>query len=283
MTRFIDAHVHPPVQELLEGPLAPFLPGIEQFMGAAIVPKTGEEIAAMYRERDAKAILLGWNSRLGSGYRSFGNRGIKALVDIAPDVFYGFGAVDPTGGAGAVAGVHEAARMGLSGLSFHPAAENTPPLPRGNRHLWETALEHGLIALIHTGFTRLGAGQAGGGGVGFEHARPINVDRLAAAFPDLKIIMAHTGVLWLDEAVAISIHKRNVHLCLSAVSPKAMSPDLLDTIRGPLRERVHFGSDYPFGNPDEWLAEWESLGLPDDLTRAVLVDNITALLEGTTA
>jgi predicted TIM-barrel fold metal-dependent hydrolase len=278
VTRFIDAHVHPPVPEFLDGPLAPFRSGLEEFLGFTFEPKTGDEIADIYRDRDARAVLLGWNSRSGSRNVSLGNREIKALVDIAPDVFYGFGAVDPNGGAGAVAGAHEAARMGLSGLSFHPAVERAAPMPRENRHLWETTVEHGLITLVHTGFTRLGAGLPGGAGVALEPAHPINVDRLAATYPAMKIILAHTGALWLDDAVAISIHKRNVHLCLSGVSPKAMSPELLDLIRGPLHDRVHFGSDYPFGNPDEWLAEWESLGLPDELNRAVLVDNITALL-----
>ena len=279
MTRFVDAHVHPPVPEFLDGPLAPFRGGVEEFIGAPISPKTPEELAEFYRERDARAVLLGWTSRLGSGYPSLRNRDIKALVDVAPDVFYGFGAVDPSGGAGAVSGVHEAARMGLSGLSFHPAVERIAPLPRENRHLWETTVEHGLIVLIHTGFTRFGAGLPGGGGIALELAHPRNVDRLAATYPAMKIILAHTGSLWLDEAMATAIHKRNVHVCLSGLSPKAMNPDLLELIRGVLSDRVHFGSDYPFGNPDEWLAEWESLGLPDDLNRAVLFDNITALLE----
>jgi len=280
VTRFIDAHVHPPVPAFLDGPLAQFRAGLEEFLGVTFTPETGEEIASFYRERDARAVLLGWNSQSGSRNASLGNRQIKALVDIAPDVFYGFGAVDPNGGAGAVTGAHEAARMGLSGLSFHPAAERAAPLPRENRHLWETAVEHGLITLVHTGFTRLGAGLPGGAGVALEPAHPINVDRLAATYPAMKIILAHTGSLWLDDAIAVSIHKRNVHLCLSGVSPKSMSPDLLELIRGPLHDRVHFGSDYPFGNPDEWLAQWESLGLPEELNRAVLVDNITALLEG---
>jgi len=279
VTRFIDAHVHPPVAEFLDGPLTPFRGGLEEFLGYEMVAHTGEELADFYRRRDAKAVLLGWNSRPGSGYRPFGSREIKRLVDVAPDVFYGFGAVDPTGGAGAVAGVHEAARLGLSGLSFHPALEGTAPLPRENRHLWETTVEHRLITLVHTGFTRLGAGQWGGAGVALEPAHPINVDKLAAIYPDLRIILAHTGALWLDDAVAISMHKRNVHLCLSGVSPKAMSSELLELIRGPLRDRVHFGSDYPFGKPDEWLAEWESLGLSDDINEAVLVGNITRLLE----
>jgi predicted TIM-barrel fold metal-dependent hydrolase len=170
--------------------------------------------------------------------------------------------------------------MGLSGLSFHPASEQVTPSARDGRHVWETAAEHGLICLIHTGFTRLGAGVAGGGGVALEPARPMHVDRLAAEYPELKIILAHTGPLWLDDALAVSVHKANVHLCLSGVTPKAMGPELLDLIRGPIRDRVHFGSDYPFGNPDAWLAEWDSLGLPEEINRAVLVDNISALLAG---
>ncbi len=280
MTRFIDAHVHPPVAEFLDGPIGPFIEGLRVYLDMPIATMSGEELADFYRSRDAKAVLLGWNSRPRSGYRSLDNRQIKALVDVAPDVFVGFGAVEPTGGAGAVAAVHQAARLGLAGLSFHPASEGPAPSERDGRQVWETAAEHGLVVLIHTGFTRLGAGLPGGGGVALEPARPIHVDHLAATYPEMDVILAHTGPLWLDEAVAVALHKLNVHLCLSGVSPKAMTPELLDLIRGPLRDRVHFGSDFPFGNPDAWLAEWDSLGLPADLTQAVLVDNVSRLLAG---
>ncbi len=278
MTKFIDAHVHPPVPAFIEGPIAPYVDGLRRYLDDSLEVQSPEQLADFYRSRQAKAVLLGWNSLPSSGYRSLGNKDIATLVESAPDVFYGFGAVATDGGAGAVAGVHQAARLGLSGLSFHPAAERVVLSEKDGRQVWETAAEHGLVCLVHTGFTRLGAALPGGGGVGLEPARPIHLDRIAAAYPDLKMILAHTGPLWLDEALAIAIHKSNVHLCLSGISPKAMSPELLDLVRGPLHNRVHFGSDYPFGNPDAWLAEWESLGLPDEISRAVLVDNISALL-----
>jgi predicted TIM-barrel fold metal-dependent hydrolase len=260
--------------------VAPYIEDLRDYLGEELPTRTPEEIADFYRSRNARAVLLGWSSLQASGHRSLGNADIAALVEHAPEVFYGFGAVDPTGGASAVAGIHQAARLGLRGLSFHPAAERVAPSEREGRQLWETAAEHGLICLVHTGFTRLGAGTAGGSGVGLEPARPIHVDRVAAAYPGLRIILAHTGQLWLDEAVAVSIHKSNVHLCLSGISPKSMEPELLDLIQGPLRSRVHFGSDYPFGSPDSWIAEWEALGLPDEVNRAVLIENVSALLAG---
>jgi predicted TIM-barrel fold metal-dependent hydrolase len=247
-------------------------------MGEPIQVQTVDEIADYYRSRSAKAVLLGRNAASKSGLRSFGNRDVADLVDHAPDIFYGFGAVDPTGGAAAVAGIHQAVRLGLSGLTFHPAAERVAPSGRDGRQLWETAAEHGLVCLIHSGFTRLGANLPGGEGVGLEQARPIHIDRVAAEHPGLRIILAHSGALWLDEAIAIAVHKSNVHLCLSGISPKTMGSELLDLIRGPLRNRVHFGSDYPFGTPDGWITEWDSLGLPEAVSRAVLVDNVAALL-----
>jgi predicted TIM-barrel fold metal-dependent hydrolase len=278
VTRFIDAHVHPPVAEFLQGPIAPYLEDVRRFLDEPIEAQTPQQLADYYRSRDAKAVLLGWNSRPGSGHRPFGSKDIAALVATAPDVFYGFGTVDPSGGAGAVAGVHQTARLGLSGLSFHPASDRVAPTERDGRQLWETAAEHGLVCLFHTGFTRLGAGAAGGGGVRLEPARPIHVDRVAAANPSLKIILAHTSQLWMDEAVAIAVHKANVHLCLSGVSPKTMTAELLDLILGPLQHRVHFGSDYPFGTPDAWIAEWESLGFSAEINRAVLFENVARLL-----
>lgn len=278
MIRYIDAHVHPPIREFYEGPVAPYLDDLRDFLGMPLETQTSAQLADFYRSREAKAVLLGWNALAASGRRSLGNTDIAALVEEAPDVFYGFGAVDPTGGASAVAGIHQAARLRLSGLSFHPAAERVAPSERDGRQLWETAAEHGLVCLIHTGFTRLGAGAPGGGGVGLEQARPIHVDRVAAAHPGLRIILAHTGQLWLDEAIAVAVHKSNVHLCMSGISPKTMDPELLDLIQGPLQTRVHFGSDYPFGSPDSWIAEWESLGLSEDISRAVLVENVSALL-----
>ncbi len=280
MSSFIDVHVHPPVAGLIEGPLAPFMDAMRHFTGRSLPVMSPEELADMYRSRGGRAVLLGWASSPTGTHPSFGNRHVAAAVAAAPDVFTGFGAVDLFGGSMAVAQVHEAARIGLRGLSIHPAAQTVEPSHRRAYPIWETAAEHDLVCLIHTGFTRLGAGLSGGGGVRLEPARPIHVDTVAAHFPSLRLVIAHTGGVWLDEALAITHHKPNVWFDLSGQPPKDWSSDVIAAVSGPLADRALFGSDYPFGqDPDEWIGQWEGLGLREELGRKLLHDNAAALLE----
>lgn len=279
MTRFIDVHVHPPVAELLDHSFAPYLDGIEARFGRTVEPMSVDDLAAYYRERDGRAVVLGWDAETATRLRPLSNRRIAEMVAAAPDVFVGFGSVDPHKGSAAVAGVHEAARLGLVGLKFHPPAQQFDPSDRMAYPIWEAAAEHGLICLVHTGYTTFGAGMPGGGGVLLDYARPIRLDRVANEFPSLAIIAAHPSWPWQDEAIAVAQHKPNIYLDLSGWSPKKFSEPLLDAIRGPLGDRVLFGTDFPFLTPDKWLTDWETLGMPDDVTNRVLYDNAAELLD----
>lgn len=279
MTNFIDFHLHPPVEALLHGPLAPFLDGLRAVVPRPVEVEAIEDIAQWYRDHDAKAVLLGWHGGAGSPTSPLDGGKIAKLVAVAPDVFKGFGAADPSLGAAAVGAIHEIARMGLDGLSFHPAAQRIEASHRSMESLWETAAEHDLVCVVHSGGTRLGAGRLGGAGIMLAPARPVHVDTVAAEFPDLRIVLAHTGQLWLDEALAVVRHKANVWLDISGQDPASMSPELIDAIGGELSERVLFGSDYPFAStPLEWIAAWNDLGMPENVTRQVLHDNAAAVL-----
>ncbi len=278
MIRFFDVHVHPPLPELIEGSFAPFLPGLEQVFGRSFSPMDDDELADYYRARRGRAVVLAWDATTATGAPPLTNRRIAALVESHPDVFVGFGSVDPHRGAAAIASVHEAARLGFRGLKFHPAAQRFSPDEHEYFTIWETAQELGLVCLFHTGITALGSGMPGGGGVRQRYAQPLLLDEVAAEFPDLAIIMAHPSWPWQDEAIAIAQHKPNVYLELSGWSPKYFSESLLSAVTGPLQDRTLFGSDFPFLTPDKWLEDWESLGVDEPVTRKILAGNALALL-----
>ena len=278
MTRFIDIHVHPPVEEFLHGPFKPYLEQLAEYFGRPLEVMTTGEIADYYRQLDGKAVILAWSAQTATGNPPFRNETVADMVAEAPDVFVGFGSIDPHRGSAAVAAVHRAARRGLKGLKFHPSAQAFTPSEREFYPIFAAAEEHGLVVLSHTGFTGLGAGTPGGMGIRQQHAHPMHLDEIAATFPDLQIVMAHPSWPWQSDALAVAQHKTNVWIDLSGWSPKYMSEELLGAVRRTLSDRTLFGTDFPFITPERWLKDWDGLGMPEDLTRKVLHDNAARLL-----
>jgi len=278
VTRFVDVHVHPPLAEFLDGAFAPYIDGLRAEFRSDIPPMTIDEIADHYRALDGIAVLLAWDAERATRRPAFTGARVAELVAVHPDVFVGFGSVDPLNGSAAVTGVHDAARLGLKGLKFHPPAQRFSPADRRTFPVWETAEALGLPVLIHTGYTAMGAGMAGGGGIELSYGDPTLVDRVAVEFPDLQIVLAHPSWPWVDQAIAIARHKANVHLELSGWTPSRLPESLVAAIRGPLAHKTLFGTDFPFLTPERWIASFEKLGFDDESTRMILRDNAVRLL-----
>lgn len=278
MTRFIDVHVHPPLAEFLEGAFAPFIDGLRAEFRSEIPAQTIDEIANHYRSLDGMAVLLAWDAERATRRPAFTGARVAELVAQHPDVFVGFGSVDPLNGAAAVAGVHGAIRLGLKGLKFHPPAQRFSPADRRVYPVWEAAESLRLPVLIHTGYTAMGAGMPGGGGIELSYGDPTLVDRVAVDFPNLQIVLAHPSWPWQEQAIAMAQHKANVHLELSGWSPSRFPASLVEAIKGPLTHKTLFGTDYPFLTPERWIASFEKLGFTDEATQRILRDNASELL-----
>jgi predicted TIM-barrel fold metal-dependent hydrolase len=116
--------------------------------------------------------------------------------------------------------------------------------------------------------------------VKLEYARPIHLDAVAADFPDLVIIGAHTGWPWHEELLAIIGHKPNVYMDLSGWSPRYIPSSVIEAARKRLSDRMLFGSDYPFITPERWLADFEALdGFSPDVRRKILYENAARILK----
>ena len=279
MPRYIDFHVHPPTSEYLDGAFEPFMSALEGVFGREFPRLPIDDVADVYREDDGMAVLLGWDAETASGLPPVSSADIAAMVDGREDVFIGFGAVDPHK-LDAVDEVERTAGLGLRGLKLHPSAQHFSPADPQFHPIFERASELGLICLFHTGYTGLGAGMHGGGGVINHFANPMHLDALAAHLPDLQIVAAHPSWPWQDEAIAVAQHKPNVWLELSGWSPRRIDPELIDAVRRQFRDRTLFGTDYPFITPGQWISAWSSLEPAPDptLTRKVLYDNAARLL-----
>ncbi|MGD9395155.1 MAG: amidohydrolase family protein [Candidatus Thorarchaeota archaeon] len=109
-----------------------------------------------------------------------------------------------------------------------------------------------------------------------KYARPVNVDRVAADFPDLKIILAHVGFPWQDEALMIAAKNPNVSVDVSGWQALAADvPMKVYQMIGDAKamrvfpNRVLFGSDFPlfeYAMPlKKWVEFFTKLQLPPEL------------------
>jgi predicted TIM-barrel fold metal-dependent hydrolase len=129
------------------------------------------------------------------------------------------------------------------GLKLHPTTGFYPDDPVCYP-FYEKALELNIPVLFHTGTQPAPLKP--------QYARPVLVDTVAAEFPDLKIIMAHVGHCWWEEALALATVKPNLYVEFSGWQPTftvypgkfyAMLREALDMI-GPWR--VMYGTDNPY-------------------------------------
>jgi predicted TIM-barrel fold metal-dependent hydrolase len=166
----------------------------------------------------------------------------------------------------------------VRGFKFHPSLQAFHPNDRMVYPLYEVNEDLGVPALFHTGQTGIGARVRGGGGIRLRYSNPLDVDDVAADFPDLRIILAHPSFPWQDEALAVATHKPNVHIDLSGWSPKYFPPQLVRYANTLLKDKVLFGSDYPVIEPDRWLADFETLDIKPEVRPLILKENAARLL-----
>jgi uncharacterized protein len=234
-------------------------------------------LAEYYRSRQIGCVVFTVDEKL-SGRPQVANDAVVEFAARNADIAMAFVSLDPTRGAEAV---REARRLiaggGVRGLKLHPPLQQFFPNDRVAYPLYEVFAEARLPVLFHTGHSGIGTGMRGGGGVRLKYGHPMPIDDVAVDFPDMPIVMAHPSFPWQDEAISICLHKPQVYIDLSGWSPKYFSPTLVQYANTLLKQKVLFGSDYPLLTPDRWLADFEKIGIRDEVRPLILKENALRL------
>lgn len=278
MPRAIDVHIHPP------GPKGESLTSSEEaqkYFRAAPPPASVEEMAEYYAKLDVFGVVFAIDDETVSGREPVPNDHIADIARRYPDQFVAFGSIDPWKGRAALREISRCAEeLGMKGLKFMPITQEFFPNDERFYPIWELAQKLGLVVLIHSGTTGVGAGRPGGGGIKLKYSRPIPyIDDIAADFPELKIIMAHPSWPWQEEQLAVLVHKPNVYMDLSGWSPKYFQPSLIQYANSLIQDKVLFGSDYPVIMPERWLADFAQAGFRDEVREKILLGNAAKLLD----
>ena len=276
--RAIDFHVHLPTPEWLDVSMRGYIEAAEGYFRSKVVRRSLEELAGDYEAIDVVAVLLAWDAETATGRPRVPNELVAEACRDHPDRFVGFGSVDPHKGERAVAELDRISELGLKGVKLHPSLQAFAPDDEQYFPLFERCEELGLALLFHTGTSGIGAGQPGGQGIRLDYARPIRLDAVAAAFPNLNVIAAHFGYPWHLELLAMALHKTNVYIDISGWAPKYITADVIRELKGRLQNQFVFGSDYPFIQPERCLDELAQLEIPEASLQKVLTGNGKRLL-----
>ncbi len=188
---------------------------------------------------DVRTIAFGGKARLSGLWVE--DQYVADYVAAHPDRLIGFLSVDPTqaGWQAELRDGHE--QLGLRGIKLLPMYAGFQPDDERLDPLWSYAQANELPVLLHTGTTFVAQAP-------IEYTLPRHLDRVAARFPDAKIILAHLGHPYEGECVAVVRKHPNVYADISALHyrPFQLYQSLMLVQEYGIWGKVLFGTDYPF-------------------------------------
>jgi uncharacterized protein len=138
--------------------------------------------------------------------------------------------------------------LGLRGIKLGPNYQNFDPVGAEAFRLYGRAQELRLPILFHQGTSPVRFAD-------LDYAHPRHMDRVATAFPDLKIIMAHIGHPWHTDCIAVVRKHPNVFADISGnfYRPWQYYTGLRLATEWGILPKLLFGSDYPIATPQETI------------------------------
>jgi len=194
-----------------------------------------------------RAIVFGFHSRhLGLVVP---NDRIRAYVEKHPEKLIGFACLDP----------HEPDYLeemekvflqeGFAGLKLAPIYQNFHPMDERMQPVYAFCEKHCIPVLVHQGTTFPRRAP-------LKYALPIQLEDVALQYPDLKIVIAHMGHPWVEDAVVLIRKQPNVYADISALyyRPWQYYNALMLAQEYGTGHKLLLGSDYPFTTPADTIA-----------------------------
>jgi predicted TIM-barrel fold metal-dependent hydrolase len=277
--RIVDLHCYPGTREWIACQ-GPYVAELARYWKRDWSAKSEQQVVKDFADAGVEAVLVALDLETTVRTPPVTNEYVHAMWKRHPQrIIQAWGAVEPAKGQIALEQIQTAVEeLGLLGFHFHPIMQHFAVDDQRYYRMFELIDQLKAAVMIDVGTTGMGAGMPGGHGAVIRHAHPSSIDRLAADFPNLKIIMAHPGWPWVDETTAVALHKGNVYWEMSGWAPKYFPGNLKVDIRGRLQDKIMFGSDYPSMPYARILREWQELGYSDEVMEKVFHRNAERIL-----
>ncbi|HPT62581.1 MAG TPA: amidohydrolase family protein [Bacillota bacterium] len=222
-----------------------------------------EHVQDMESANIDKFILFTLNGLFGDYRRA--NDNLAVIASRYPDMVIPFGTFNPWYGQDALDEIDRCMNvLGFRGFKLHPWMTGFPINSEMLNPFLEKIMSYDVPVLIHSGTP--------------PWSEPLQIGEVARRFPELRIVMAHMGIidLW-KEAIDAAKSNKNIWLETSGVPGSAIKIAVEEV--GP--ERIVFGSDSPYGGQGGHLFQMNKirfLDLGTTATELILGGNIQRIL-----
>ncbi|MEW6172272.1 MAG: amidohydrolase family protein [Bacillota bacterium] len=169
-------------------------------------------------------------------------------------------------------------KWGMKGLKIHPIAQGFPPDDRRMWPVYRWLVERDIPVAAHSGMNVVEDEQT-------DLARPRRWLAVLEDFPELRLILAHMGGGFWDEALEIAgkypqvMFDTAIALCHRKTGRNWLDDnEAVEMIHTIGAHRVMFGSDYPWIDPGGDVERIRGLALTDDEKQMILGLNAARLL-----
>jgi predicted TIM-barrel fold metal-dependent hydrolase len=233
----IDCHTH--VGELGVHVREPITSDSERVWGMGF--ELGVELADHWAAMAGveKAIVLAFAARR-VGY-TVPNDYVAGYVRQHPEKLIGFASVDPNDLDAPDQLEYAVTELGLRGLKLGPIYQHFDPLGEEAFRVYKVAERLGLPVMWHQGTTFVRDAP-------LLFARPAMLDEVARQFPDLRVVIAHLGHPWIEEAMATIRKHPHLYADISALEtrPWQYYNGLVAAVEYGVAHKLLLGTDYPF-------------------------------------
>ena len=161
---------------------------------------------------------------------------------------------------------------GFRGVKLYPTYQHYYLNDARMYPLYSVAQDLGIPVLIHTGSSVFKGSR-------LKYGDPLHLDDVATDFPDLTLVMAHSGRgFWYDRAFFLSRLHANVYMELSGLPPSKLLTFFPELARN--TDKVIFGSDWPaVPRIRENMDAIAALALPPDGVENIMGGNAARILK----
>jgi len=187
----------------------------------------------------AKVIVFGLKARR-TGYW-VPDEYVADFVAHVPDKLIGFAGCDPTQPGHLKELKRAIEHLGLRGVKLGPIYAGFDPRDPLCAPVYRYCQENGLPILFHTGTTF-------NHNAPLEYGRPWLLDAVAIRYPELRMVLAHTGHPFSEECLVVIRKHPHVYADVSALyyRPWQFYNTLITAQEYKVTHKLLFGTDYPF-------------------------------------